>query len=460
MKNNNSHYLSLMLKILLFVDVLIFFGSFTLASIESFEQFLQFDFISKGVIFTITLQLSCLGLGLYKSKLREKFGGIAQRLILAIIISFVLLNILQIFIQSPLYHGQILFNACLFSLILSASFRLILIAFNVLGLARSNVLVLGVGQRALIIEKRMRREIDRKGFNLLGFVSMPGDTEVFINEDNLIKLDTSIIEYVLNNHIHEIVVATDERRENLPVDELFACKIRGVLVSDILDFIERETGQIAVNLIYPSWVIYSEGFTSNNDLRNSLDWLFNACLSLILLVITWPFMLMAYFAIKIENGLFSPAFFWQERVGLNGRIFNMVKFRSMQEDSEPNGAECTSISDPRVTKVGHYLRKYRIDELPQIYNVLAGDMGFVGPRPERPEFVEKFRKIIPYYNERHNVKAGITGWAQLKYPYGADDKDAQEKLKFDLYYIKHRSFMLDLLILIQTAEVVLFGKGR
>lgn len=449
-----------MLRILLFVDALLFFSAFTVVSIETSEQLQQFEFLSNGVIFTIIFQLTCLGLGLYKSKLREKFGGIVQRLILASIISFALLIILQIFILSPFFQGEVLFKACLLSVLLTATFRLILIAFNVLGLARSNVLVLGVGQRALIVERRMRREVDRKGFNLIGFVAMTGDIEVTVNEENLIKLDTSINDYVRNNHIHEIVIATDERRENLPVDELFACKLRGVLISDILDFIERETGQIAVNLIYPSWVIYSEGFTSNNDLRNSLDWVFNTVLSVTLLFVTWPLMLLAYLAIKIENGFTARCFYWQERVGLNGRVFKMVKFRSMQENAEQDGAKWASLSDPRVTKVGHYLRKYRIDELPQIYNVLAGDMGFVGPRPERPEFVEQLITTIPYYNERHNVKAGITGWAQLKYPYGANDKDAQEKLKFDLYYIKHRSFMLDLLILIQTAEVVLFGKGR
>ena len=241
---------------------------------------------------------------------------------------------------------------------------------------------------------------------------------------------------------------------------MFACKIRGIEIIDILDFIERETGQIAVNLIYPSWVIYSNGFASNNYLRNTLDWIFNAGMALVLLLLTWPVMLITALCMKVTEGFNAPIFYKQERVGLDGEPFNMIKFRSMRLDAEKHGAQMASENDNRITKIGQYLRKYRIDELPQIWNVLHGNMGFVGPRPERPQFVQSLIKNIPYYNERHNVKPGLTGWAQLKYPYGATEADSLEKLKYDLYYIKHRSFMLDLLILIRTVEIVLFGKGR
>jgi lipopolysaccharide/colanic/teichoic acid biosynthesis glycosyltransferase len=183
-------------------------------------------------------------------------------------------------------------------------------------------------------------------------------------------------------------------------------------------------------------------------------------MALFLLLLTWPIMLVTILCIKISDGISAPAFYKQERVGLDGEPFNIIKFRSMRLDAEKNGAQMASENDNRITKVGQYLRKYRIDELPQIWNILHGDMGFVGPRPERPEFVQELIKNIPYYNERHNVKPGLTGWAQLKYPYGATEADSLEKLKYDLYYIKHRSFLLDLLILIRTVEIVLFGKGR
>ena len=179
-----------------------------------------------------------------------------------------------------------------------------------------------------------------------------------------------------------------------------------------------------------------------------------------LFIFTWPIMLITAILIKIEDGLSAPVFYSQERVGLDGQAFSIVKFRSMGTDAEKDGAKMASKNDDRTTSVGKRIRKYRIDELPQLYNVMRGEMGFVGPRPERPEFVQGLVKTIPYYNERHNVKPGLTGWAQLKYPYGETDADSLEKLKYDLYYIKHRSFMLDLLILIRTVEIVLFGQGR
>ncbi|MCI2282242.1 TIGR03013 family PEP-CTERM/XrtA system glycosyltransferase [Colwellia sp. MSW7] len=328
------------------------------------------------------------------------------------------------------------------------------------GFNKRVILVLGAGERASIIERRMRRDVDRQNFSVHGYIVMDGDAEEGIKQETRIDLEGSLVNYSLKHHIDEIVVASDERRNNIPINELFACKIRGIEITEILDFIERETGQIAVNLIYPSQVIYSNGFASLNHLRNTLDWIFNATMAFVLFAFTWPIMLLTAILIKLDEGFNAPIFYFQERVGLDGKPFNIIKFRSMRLDAEKFGAQMASEDDPRITKIGNILRKYRIDELPQIYNVMRGDMGFVGPRPERPEFVQSLIKNIPYYNERHNVKPGLTGWAQLKYPYGATEADSLEKLKYDLYYIKHRSFMLDLLILIRTVEIVLFGKGR
>lgn len=413
-----------------------------------------------GIIFALFNQLSSLALGLYNSKLRENYRGVFRRLLMCVAIAFFCTTIINPFYGPYVLPIEVLAIASVLGMVFVSLFRYITIKVNFFGLNKANVLVLGAGNRAAIIERRMRRDVDRQDFTIHGFVVMDGDSEDGIKEETKIKLDTSLVNYALEQEIDEIVVANDERRNTLPVDELFACKIRGIEITDILDFIERETGQIAVNLIYPSWVIYSNGFASNNHLRNTLDWLFNAFMALFLLLLTWPIMLIAVLCIKFTEGFNAPVFYKQERVGLDGNSFNIIKFRSMRLDAEKNGAQMASENDNRITKVGHYLRKYRIDELPQIYNVLRGDMGFVGPRPERPEFVNKLIDSLPYYNERHNVKPGLTGWAQLKYPYGATEKDSLEKLKFDLYYIKHRSFLLDLLILIRTVEVVLFGKGR
>ncbi len=414
-----------------------------------------------AIVFSLVVQLSSLAMGLYNSKLRENFRGVVRRLLVSVAIGFFIASLINPFYGEGALAIELLATASLLSLVLASAVRYLTLQIDFFGFNKRNVLVLGTGERASIIEKRMRRDVDRQGFFMHGFVVMNGDTQHggIVNE-NRITLDGSLVNYALEHEIDEIVVANDERRENLPVDELFACKIRGVEVTEILDFIERETGQIAVNLIYPSWVIYSNGFASANHLRNTLDWFFNASMGFFLLLLTWPVMLITTLLIKLDEGFKAPIFYFQERVGLDGQAFNIIKFRSMRIDAEKNGAQMASENDDRTTKIGKFIRKYRIDELPQIYNVMCGEMGFVGPRPERPEFVQQLIKNIPYYNERHNVKPGLTGWAQLKYPYGATEEDSLEKLKYDLYYIKHRSFLLDLLILIRTVEIVLFGKGR
>ncbi|PHR83626.1 MAG: sugar transferase [Colwellia sp.] len=413
-----------------------------------------------ALVFALLNQLSSLALGLYNSKLRVNFRGVIRRLLMCVAVTFFMLTMINPFYGEHILPIEILALASLVSFIVISLFRYFTFQVDFFGFNKRVVLVLGAGERASIIETRMRRNVDRQNFSVHGYIIMDGDLEEGIKEETRISLEGSLVNYALEHGIDEIVVASDERRNNLPVDELFACKIRGVEITEILDFIERETGQIAVNLIYPSWVIYSNGFASVNYLRNSLDWIFNAVMAIVLFIITWPVMLITIMLMKLDEGLRAPIFYFQERVGVDGEPFKIIKFRSMRLDAEKFGAQMASEDDPRITRIGNYLRKYRIDELPQMYNVIRGDMGFVGPRPERPEFVQSLIKNIPYYNERHNVKPGLTGWAQLKYPYGATEADSLEKLKYDLYYIKHRSFLLDLLILVRTVEIVLFGKGR
>lgn len=454
-------------KSLVLIEFIVFVGSLLLASLinhyfvfaEPVQTITNITFI-QAIIYAVVVQLSSLALGLYNSKLRESFRGVLRRILVSIVIGFFIVSILNPLYQENAVAVELLALTSFICFVFTVSLRYVALRVDLFGFNKRNVLVLGAGKRASIIERRMRRDVDRQGFHLHGFIKMPGDDADGIVNENIIELDGSLVNYALEHEIDEVVVANDERRNNLPVDELFACKIRGVEISEILDFIERETGQIAVNLIYPSWVIYSNGFASTNYLRNTLDWLFNAIIAFFLLLLTWPVMLITAIIIKLDDGWSAPIFYLQERVGLNGQAFHIIKFRSMRVDAEKNGAQWASKDDDRTTRIGHFLRKYRVDELPQIYNVLRGDMGFVGPRPERPQFVQELIKTIPYYNERHNVKPGLAGWAQLKYPYGATHDDAVEKLKFDLYYIKHRSFLLDMLILIRTVEIVLFGKGR
>jgi sugar transferase (PEP-CTERM system associated) len=251
----------------------------------------------------------------------------------------------------------------------------------------------------------------------------------------------------------------DDRRRAFPVRDLLECRLAGIDVIDLLTFLERETGRVRIDVLNPSWLIFGKGFR-RGSLRRFSSSLLDVFASVVLLVVSLPVMLATIIAIKAEDGWRAPVFYRQERVGLWGRSFHLLKFRSMRIDAEANGeAQWAQKQDPRVTRVGAAIRKLRIDELPQILNVLRGDMCFVGPRPERPQFVESLAERIPYYTQRHCVKPGITGWAQLCYPYGSSQQDATEKLQYDLYYIKNSGFLLDLSILVQTAEVVIFGKG-
>ena len=235
-----------------------------------------------------------------------------------------------------------------------------------------------------------------------------------------------------------------------------SCKFGGIDVVDILGFLERESGKVDVERINPSWIIFAEGFTRRPS-RQIAARCFDIAGGLLLLSVTWPLMILVALTIWIEDG--SPVLYRQTRVGLLGRPFELLKFRSMSKQAEADGAQWATKNDRRITRTGRVIRKLRFDELPQIINIIRGEMSLVGPRPERPEFVESLAQKIPYYHERHVVKPGLTGWAQLRYPYGASEKDALEKLRYDLYYVKNQSFLLDLMILLQTAEVVFWQKG-
>ena len=253
----------------------------------------------------------------------------------------------------------------------------------------------------------------------------------------------------------EIVVAADDRR-GLPVQQLLHCKLAGIKVIDFLDFWERETRTVDLEALRPSWLFLSDGFRCG-PLDEFLKRAFDIVVSLGLLILTLPLLVVTACAIKLESA--GPIFYQQQRVGLRGRSFTILKFRSMRSDAETDGPRWAVEQDPRVTRVGMIIRKLRIDELAQIFNVLRGDMSFVGPRPERPFFVAELARAIPYYSERHWVRPGITGWAQINYPYGASTEDAWVKLTYDLYYVKNRSIFLDCVILLQTARVIFWNYG-
>jgi sugar transferase (PEP-CTERM system associated) len=330
------------------------------------------------------------------------------------------------------------------------------------GLLKRRVLVLGNGAQAARIAKLVETG-ENEHFVPISFIGAPSerssvrpDTDARSVSEPAPLTDDTLTEMVYRLGASEIVVAADDRR-GIPVRQLLHCKLAGIKVIDFLDFWERETRTIDLEALRPSWLFYSDGFRCG-PIDEFLKRAFDIVVSLGLLLLTLPLLAVTACLIKLESA--GPIFYHQERVGLRGRVFTILKFRSMRVDAETDGRpRWASERDPRVTRIGAIIRKLRVDELAQIFNVLRGDMSFVGPRPERPFFVAELTQSIPYYSERHWVRPGITGWAQVNYPYGASTEDAWVKLTFDLYYVKNRSIFLDLMILLQTARVIFWNYG-
>jgi len=413
----------------------------------------------KVLVFTLVMLVSFTAMGLYQRHLREGITGIILRVLVGMVLGGVAL-ILIFYLFPQLYMGRGVFIiAMIFVFALICILRVIYYRVVDQSALKRRVLILGVGERAASIERSLRRRSDYRGFEILGYIQMEEGKES-VGRDKILHPEVGLVAFALDKQVDEIVVAMDERRRSFPIDDLVECKLQGIEVLDLLTFFEREASKVKLDLLSPSWVIFSEGFR-RGVLQAFFGRMFDLIAATVILLLAWPFMLITAIAILIECRSFScPILFRQTRVGLNGKEFQVLKFRSMVVNAEKDGkAQWATKNDSRVTRVGKFIRKTRIDELPQLFNVLKGEMSFVGPRPERPEFVTDLCKKLPYYDERHRVKPGITGWAQMNYPYGSSDRDALEKLQFDLYYVKNHSLMLDLYILLQTVEVVIFGKG-
>lgn len=291
-----------------------------------------------------------------------------------------------------------------------------------------------------------------------GFVDLKNE-DIIVPEKYLVSPGDDLVDYCLEYEIDEIVLAIDDRRKMMPVDELLDCKLSNIGVVEFIAFWEKEKGMLRLDMLNPSWLIFCDG-CQQGSFETFLCRLFDLTASFIILTVMFPILLITAILIYVESGFKGPIFYRQERVGLNATKFELLKFRSMIVNAEkPGEAKWASEKDVRITRVGAFIRKVRIDELPQILNIFKGDMSLVGPRPERPEFVNKLDSKIPFYSTRHRVKPGLAGWAQLKYPYGASDEDAYKKLEFDLFYVKNHSLLMDMLILLLTVEVILLGKG-
>jgi sugar transferase (PEP-CTERM system associated) len=319
---------------------------------------------------------------------------------------------------------------------------------------KRRIVILGAGARAERI--RALSEVPGVNFVVAGVVAMEANPIVpgAVPRDAISNLAALIVDLGAS----EVVLALEERRNALPLQDLLRVKTTGVHVTDLSGFLERETGRIDLLTVNPSALIFSDGFASGRMLSSVIKRAFDIAASLLLLLLAAPVILVFAALVKLESQ--GPAFYRQRRVGLFNQPFEIVKLRSMRQDAEVAGkAVWAAENDPRVTRIGRFIRKVRIDELPQCWSVLKGEMSFVGPRPERPQFVSDLERHMPFYAERHMVKPGITGWAQINYPYGASVEDARNKLEYDLYYAKNYSPFLDLLILLQTIRVVIWPEG-
>jgi sugar transferase (PEP-CTERM system associated) len=318
------------------------------------------------------------------------------------------------------------------------------------------VIILGAGEQALEVARELTRREDL-GIKVEGFVSGTQGTEGEKIFGFPVLGPASDLEAIARRHeVSRIVVALEDRRGVLPARDLVTLRVQGVHVDDAPTAMAALTGRIAIRLVRPSWFVFSDGFRRsrwNDFLKRVLDLTFGV----LGLLLSSPVMLLVALAVRLESK--GPVIYRQTRVGRMGRHFNVLKFRSMKVDAESKGAQWATANDPRVTPLGRFLRKYRLDELPQFLNVIRGEMSFVGPRPERPVFVDELRKVIPYYDERHAVRPGITGWAQVRYRYGSNIEDAYNKLEYDLFYLKNMSLTFDLAIIFQTIRIVCGGRG-
>ena len=404
--------------------------------------------------FVAAVQAAMIAVGVYGSEALRSLRFAGARLLVAVSLAIITLAFLDFLLPGSTFWRSTLLYAMGLAIVLLMLNRLIVGGILGANAFRRRVLVLGAGPRAARL--RQLGERPESGFAIVGCVDMSeGKPRVgqAIPRGAIDDLST----FVADLGASEVVLALEERRNALPVKDLLRVKTTGVHVNDFSSFMERETGRVDLDALNPSWLIFSDGFSSGRVLSGAAKRVFDIAASGLLLALTFP--LIALFALLVKLDSRGPAFFRQQRVGLYGEPFTVLKLRSMQIDAEAGGAQWASKDDPRISRVGRLIRKVRIDELPQVWTVLKGQMSFVGPRPEVPAFVENLENELPFYSERHMVKPGITGWAQINYPYGASIEDARRKLEYDLYYAKNYTPFLDLLILLQTLRVVLWPEG-
>lgn len=461
-----NHYLPTPLFFLAIAEVLIFFGSVYLGVTVRFAELdvqiyrvtgEPISMFPRALLYTAVMVTILTTFGLYRWDMHKDDQGYRLRYLGSFVVGMMFMFAVFYAIPQTIVGRGAMALALLFSFVGSALARSVF--FKVVGheALKRRVLVLGIGTRAAEVDALAQRLGDQARFQVIGFASLKSE-QPSVDRRKILSEKCSLLALAHKHEIDEIVVGVRDRRGgHLSMPELLECKLDGVNVVDLSSFFERETGYVQLDSLNISWMVFSEGFR-RNALRNLVKRVFDVTVSGTMLVVTLPVMLLVAVAVWIGTG--RPILYRQQRVGECGQVFEMLKFRSMRTDAEKDGiARWAKQNDDRVTRVGRFIRQTRLDELPQLINVLRGDMSFVGPRPERPQFVRELSRDIQYYASRHSVKPGITGWAQIRFPYGASTDDSMKKLQYDLYYVKNHTLFLDLIVLFQTAQAVLFGKG-
>ncbi len=420
-------------------------------------SFLSGEILGKALLITVVCQASLYYNELYNLKVTDTYLELGLRLTKAVGIASIVLALIYYCIPSLLMGRGIFFITLAFLIFLVVSWRY---AYNWVlkkKMFTERVIILGRGRLCREIIDEITGSPD-SGYQVSGVICINSTSpSAFFRGIPLFSMNRTLCELAESLRAQKIIVAMDERRGKLPTDQLLRCRMKGIQILEGATLYEELTGKLFVEKVNPSWLIFSDGFHKSRIIR-SMKRATGLVVASVGLLLTLPLIGLIALAIKLDSK--GPVIFKQDRSGEDGRVFKLCKFRSMIDNAEAvSGPRWATYNDRRITRVGKILRKYRLDEIPQMWNVLKGDMSFVGPRPERPEFVKKLAEMIPYYSERHTVRPGITGWAQVSYRYGASVEDAREKLKYDLFYIKNMSLVMDLIIIFKTAKIVLLKSG-
>jgi len=436
-------------------EILLVFGSLVLAVHLRGSDDLE-AVVWKLVVITAVCQLCFYYVDLYDFTAVHSWREMLSRLFMASGAAALLISAASLMVPWLVLGHGIVVSSLVFIVVAIVAWRIVFLRLGRSSRMQERLLIVGTGPSARKVARLILDQHDYP-YHIVGFIDEdPAMVGRSVVNPRVLGTPADIERLVRDNDVRRIVVGLTDRRGRLPIDELLAAKLSGVRVEDPETIFERLTGKILLDDLKPSWLIFSDGFRARRLTRlvkRSVD----VALALVGLALASPLMLLTALAVRLESE--GPVLYEQDRVGEHGRVFTLFKFRSMRADAERGTPIWATDGDDRVTRIGRFLRLSRLDEMPQLWNVLRGDMSFVGPRPERPFFVEQLAEVIPYYRQRHAVKPGVTGWAQVKYRYGSSIEDAREKLRYDLYYIKHLSIVFDLTIVFDTVKVILSAKG-